>query len=86
VAVLVLAGTAQASEKREDQHSMVARAMAVAEIDFELHLAQLGLVGSSLLSEERKAEESAVSAEKPASTTAAAPTTPAAAEAAAPLE
>ncbi len=59
VAALSLAGTAWAGEKVESRESMVARAMAVAEIDFELHLAQLGLVGSSLLSERRETPEAA---------------------------
>jgi hypothetical protein len=59
VAALTLAGTAWAGEKDQSRESMVARAMAVAEIDFELHLAQLGLAGSSLLSERRESSDEA---------------------------
>ena len=52
MAALAVTGTAVAGEqKTSDKDAKVARAMAVAEIDFELHRAQLGLVGSSLLSE-----------------------------------
>jgi hypothetical protein len=90
MAALALAGTARAGEQRageqkEDGSSMVARAMAVAEIDFELRLARLGLAGSSLLSEARKAQEQEGPVVQPESTTAGAPgeappTAPAAAE------
>ena len=78
MAALALAGTARAGEQRageprEDRTSMVARAMAVAEIDFELRLTQLGLAGSSLLSETRKAQELEVPVVQPAATTAGAP-------------
>ncbi len=55
MAALAVAGTAVAGEKKSDQDAKVARAMAVAEIDFDLHRAQLGLLGSSLLSEGQKA-------------------------------
>ncbi|HEY7515680.1 MAG TPA: hypothetical protein VIC87_14435 [Vicinamibacteria bacterium] len=55
VTALGLAGTAWAGEKKDAREARVARAMAVAQIDFELYRAQLGLSGSSLLSE-RKAD------------------------------
>jgi hypothetical protein len=54
VVALGLAGTAWAGEKKDDKESKdskVARAMAVAQIDFDLHRAQLGLIGSTLMSE-----------------------------------
>jgi hypothetical protein len=64
MAALAVAGTAVAGEqKKSDKDAKVARAMAVAEIDFELHRAQLGLVGSSLLSER---QSPVPSSEKPA--------------------
>jgi hypothetical protein len=54
MAALAVAGTAVAGGQKCEQEAKVARAMAVAEVDFELHRAQLGLVGSSLLSEGHK--------------------------------
>ena len=51
VLALGAAVSARAEEKKGDRSSNVARAMAVAQIDFDLHRAQLGLVGSSLPSE-----------------------------------
>jgi hypothetical protein len=51
VTALGLAGTAWAGEKKDAREARVARAMAVAQVDFDLYRAQLGLSGSSLLSE-----------------------------------
>ena len=53
MAALAVAGTAAAGDKKQERDAKIARAMAVAEVDFELHRAQLGLIGSSLLSEHR---------------------------------
>ena len=61
LATLALAGSASAGEKKAEQEAKVARAMAVAEFDFELHRAQLGLLGSSLLSEANKPRETRTS-------------------------
>jgi hypothetical protein len=59
VVALGLAGAAWAGEKKDDKDSKVARAMAVAQIDFDLHRANLGLIGSSLLSERPAKPETA---------------------------
>jgi hypothetical protein len=56
VMALGVAGTAWAEETKGDRESKVARAMAVAEIDFDLHRARLGLVGSSLSESPAKPE------------------------------
>ncbi len=63
--VLALGGaiSARAEEKKQDRGSKLARAMAVAQIDFDLHRAQLGFVGSSLASERPGKPETARQAE-----------------------
>jgi hypothetical protein len=77
VVALGLASSAWAGEKKDDKDSKdskVARAMAVAQIDFDLHRAQLGPVGSTLLSEGHAKPETArpaVVAKPPADVTAA---------------
>ena len=59
VVALGLAGTAWAGEKKDSKDSKVERAMAVAQIDFDLHRARLGPVGSTLLSEGHAKPETA---------------------------
>jgi hypothetical protein len=61
LATLALAGSASAGENKSGQDAKVARAMAVAEIDFELHRAQLGLIGSSLSGKANKPSETPTS-------------------------
>jgi hypothetical protein len=55
VLALGAAVSARAEERKGEAASKVDRAMAVAQIDFDLHRAGLGLVGSTLPSERRAA-------------------------------
>ena len=73
---LALAGSVTTEAKKTDQDTKIARAMAVAEADFELHRAQLGLLGSSALSEHRAAGASTATAKAACAEATPAPETP----------